>query len=432
MEPQVAESIRDARDTVMKQRESADAWGRLGIVFHAHGLKEEAADCYTRTIELSPEEFKWSYLLATVLQAVDLEGALVQAERASRLNPAYAPTHLLIGQLLEQMSRPQAALEAYRKAVSADPTLTAAGFALGRLHLARRDLEASQRLLERAARQQPKARSIHAFLARVYRLQNKEAEASRAAVTARRVVADVAVRDPVLGEMLDAAVSTAQYSSRALQAEAAGDYQNAESLYRRAIEIRPTDATLRYNFGNVLLLQGRSPEAEEQYRMTLELQPGDVKCRVNLGSALAIQDRFEEAMQEYRKALELDPTQADALVNLTALLLATGEVPQAARLYEKALERDPHQFDALLGLGRILASRQETGRAVGYFQRALEVRREDGSLHYELAVALAAERDFDDAWRHTHQARRLGVGVPEGFLAALREAMPEPEEASPP
>ena len=94
MEPQVVEKIRDARDTVMKQRGSGDAWGWLGMVLHAHDLKQEAAECYAQAIDLSLQEFKWSYLLATVLQDLDLEEALVHAQRASRLKPDYAPAHL--------------------------------------------------------------------------------------------------------------------------------------------------------------------------------------------------------------------------------------------------------------------------------------------------------------------------------------------------
>lgn len=341
MEPQVVEKIRDARATVMKQRESGDAWGWLGMVFHAHDLKQEAADCYAQAIDLSPEEFKWSYLLATVLQDVDLKEALVHAGRASRLKPDYVPAHLLVGQLLEHVSQPQSALEAYRKALSVDPNCTVAELALGRLYLAEGDLEASQRHLETAVQQQPNVGSIHAFLARLYRLQNKEAEATRSAVAARRRVADVRLNDPVLEEMFNAAASASRYRSRAIQAEAAGSYQNAEKLYRRAIELRSNDAFLHFNFGNVLLRQGKSLEAEEQYLRALEFQPGYVECHVNLGNALVFQDRVEEGVEQYRKALELDPTQTDARANLVSLLLATGKVAEAERLYENALESDP-------------------------------------------------------------------------------------------
>lgn len=426
MEPQVVETIRDARDAVMKQRKSAGAWGWLGMVFHAHDLKQEAAECYAQAIDLSPEEFKWSYLLATVLQDLDLEEALVRAERASRLKPDYVPAHLLVGQLLEQVSQPQSALEAFGRALSVDSNCTAAEFALGRLHLAEGDLEASQRHLETAARQQPNVGSIHAFLARLYRLQNKEAKATHSAVAARRRVANIALLDPVLEEMLNAAASASRYWGRAKQAEEAGNYQNAEKLYRRASELRPNDASLHHSFGNVLLVRGKLGEAEKHYRRTLELRPENVETLINLGIVLVSRNKLPEAIDLYGKVLEIEPGQVDALVNLAGVLLLSDEVQKAAQHFEKVLESDPDEVDALHGLGQSLLYQNEPRRAVGYLRRALEARPDEGRIHYHLAEALVGLEDFRSAWEHVHHAQGLGESIPEDFLALLQERMPEP------
>ena len=320
------------------------------------------------------------------------------------------------------MSQPQSALEAFRKVLSVDPNCTLAEFALGRLYLAEGNLEASQRHLETAAQQQPNVGSIHAFLARLYRLQKKEAKARRSAVAARRRTANITIKDAVLEEMLNAAASASRYWSRARQAEAAGNYQNAENLYRRTIELRPNDASFHYRFGNLLLLRGKLNEAEEHYRRTLELRPEQVETLINLASVLVYRSQLPEAINLYRKALEIEPGQVDALVKLAPVLLLNDE-KEAAQLFEKVLESDPDEVDALHGLGQILLSQHQPGRAVGYLRRALEARPDGGPIHYDLAKALAGIGDFRSAWDHVHYAQRLGQSVPESFLDFLRERL---------
>jgi hypothetical protein len=50
MEPQVREKLVSAREAVMEDIGSSDAWGRLGMVFHAHYLETEATPCYASAL----------------------------------------------------------------------------------------------------------------------------------------------------------------------------------------------------------------------------------------------------------------------------------------------------------------------------------------------------------------------------------------------
>ena len=361
MEPQVARKIQEAQKAVEEAPASSELWGRLGLVLHAHERNDEAVAAYERALELASDELRWAYLLARVLENVEPSRALHFAERASVADSSYAPAHLLRGRLLESANEMDEARTAYEKALAANPNSASAAFALGRLSLASGDLTPSQRYLERAAQRQPRASAIQASLARVYLLQGEEEKAQLAAEKAKRAGVQIFELDPVLNSMRDEMVSSVGFQIRANRAEARGELDRAEALYRELLVIRPEEANFHQNFASFLVRRSEPREAERHYLRALELDPGYVLAHVNLGKLFMRQRRAPEAVPFYRKALELEA---------------------------------------------------EPGSA---------------SLHFDLAVALAASGDFRSAWEHVHAAQSLGHAAPSDFLAALAEKMPEPQ-----
>ncbi len=416
MEPQVAEKVASARKAVADNPVSAKAWGHLGMVFHAHYLESEAAPCYTEAHRLDPDDFRWPYLLARILKSRDPGQALAVLDEAQPLKPDFAPLHLLAAELLETTGDSERAIDSYRRALSVDGGSAAAEFGIGRLVLAKGDLEESTKHLERAAKLAPEAGSIQATLSQLYHRLGREREATEAARRARRLHPDLDVRDPVLASVMEEAVSLVGYQSRALDAERAGDPLRAEALLRRAIEIRPADASLHYNFGNHLSRQGRLREAEESYRHALKLDAGHAATLVNLGILVAQNGSVGEAYHLFEKALEREPAHAGALLGLGNVAAAEGRLDEAVRLYERALESDPERPDSHYALARALAARGEIGFAIEHFLEALEGAPERGDIHLELAALYAKLGNVDAARRHILMARDLGLDPPDELL----------------
>ena len=87
-----------------------------------------------------------------------------------------------------------------------------------------------------------------------------------------------------------------------------GQFEEAVTAYRRAVEIKPGVAQLHCNLALALTQIGSIDEAIAACGRALELQP-DTPRRLhnNLGVALARVERFAEAARAYRRALELKP-----------------------------------------------------------------------------------------------------------------------------
>ncbi|QDV72670.1 Photosystem I assembly protein Ycf3 [Planctomycetes bacterium K2D] len=102
---------------------------------------------------------------------------------------------------------------------------------------------------------------------------------------------------------------------------AAGDYEQAASWYRKAIDAAPNNAGYPIYLGAVLAKQGRLHEAEEAHRTALTCDEGDIsEAYWNLGSVLRSRDRFADAAECFRAALLLDPDYAEAKAALDDVL----------------------------------------------------------------------------------------------------------------
>ncbi len=84
------------------------------------------------------------------------------------------------------------------------------------------------------------------------------------------------------------------------------------------------------------LEQGRLDEAERQLRRAVELAPGDAELRYNLAVALQAQGRRDEAEQAYRATVERMPEHGQARINLALLLVQRGELTEARAHLEAA------------------------------------------------------------------------------------------------
>ena len=150
-------------------------------------------------------------------------------------------------------------------------------------------------------------------------------------------------------------------NSKALLLQSAGKYDEAEPLYRQAMEIdaktigteHPEYATHLNNLAGLLRDMGRHDEAEPLFRQALEIDaktigtahPEFAKHLNNLALLLKVMGRYAEAEPLYRQAMEIDaktigtahPDYATDLNNLANLLRAMGRYDKAQPLYAQTM-----------------------------------------------------------------------------------------------
>jgi hypothetical protein len=113
-----------------------------------------------------------------------------------------------------------------------------------------------------------------------------------------------------------------------------GDLAGALSEIEQALVLDPTYAQAFNNRGIVRQAQGETGAAIEDYRRAIALKPDFAKAQVNLGSVLEREARREEALSCYEAAITLEPGYAEAQWNRALVLLAQGNFREGWQAYE--------------------------------------------------------------------------------------------------
>jgi tetratricopeptide (TPR) repeat protein len=167
-----------------------------------------------------------------------------------------------------------------------------------------------------------------------------------------QTVLDFAVRDlgrkvaPLARDSIREALHTAQTAEEwfqvALDSEQIGATGDAETAYRKAIEIDPGHVAARINLGRLRHVARSLAEAESLYREALAIEADHPTARFNLGVVLEDRGATGEAIREYCEAARLDPKVADVHYNLARLYQQSGDEQAALRHFSRfrALTRD--------------------------------------------------------------------------------------------
>ena len=133
------------------------------------------------------------------------------------------------------------------------------------------------------------------------------------------------------------------------------DWAGAESEFKRAIAINPTDADAHQMYGYYISSRGRSDEALREMQQAQALDPLSLPKITSLGEILYVARRYDEAIAAYRKALEMDPNSGFTHWAIGRAYLEKGMYPEAIASFQKAIPLSGDSPDEPAELGRAYA-----------------------------------------------------------------------------
>jgi Flp pilus assembly protein TadD len=135
---------------------------------------------------------------------------------------------------------------------------------------------------------------------------------------------------------------------------ARGALGDAESACRRALAAtRSKDARPWIALGMVLRQQGRLAEAETAYKRAVQLAPRDVFAHHNLGALLSQMDRAEDALAALNRAQSLGLGARELHINRGRALLQLYRAEEAESAYAKAVSLEPRDPVAQASLAQL-------------------------------------------------------------------------------
>ncbi len=150
-----------------------------------------------------------------------------------------------------------------------------------------------------------------------------------------------------------------------------GQFSQAESAYRKALQLESSFYPALVNLADLYRLQSRDQEGETILRQALKLAPDDANVHHALGLLLVRLSRKEEALEFFRQAATLQPDDPRHTYVYGIALNSMGRRGEAITVLEEAHHRhatNPQILQALLTLHRD----QGNEKAVSHYAEKLQ------------------------------------------------------------
>jgi tetratricopeptide (TPR) repeat protein len=137
----------------------------------------------------------------------------------------------------------------------------------------------------------------------------------------------------------------------------AGDYQGAEQMLNRALQLSPDDAQSESLLGWAQMHQEKYDDALLHFQRVLMRDPSNGLARVNVGYICLKKRIFGEAIEHLSRALRMDGDRKALLYAhfyLGLVYLEREMYDDAQAFFRKALELGPNLIEAYYELGRAL------------------------------------------------------------------------------
>ncbi len=306
------------------------------------------------------------------LQAGDFRGAQAMARRTLDLDPRSSEAHRLAGDGSLGLGQDSDAEREYAAAIVLDAGNSGAEYGLGRL-----------------AERQKKWNTAASHYRRALELNSKSVPAALGLGRSMEEVDKTAARI-AYGRAIEIDPSSAEARNDfGVFLIRSGEADRAVSELIEAVRLAPQKSVYHENLGRVLRRQGKIKEAEREVGEATSLSPNDTDAWATLGHLRMESKKYDEAATAFRAAADLDPTSEEAASGLSAALLEAGRAADAEAALTKALGANPKSAVLWNNLGVVRSRRATYPGAIEAFEKALEI---DGNFEAAKANLARAEQ----------------------------------------
>ena len=181
------------------------------------------------------------------------------------------------------------------------------------------------------------------------------------------------------------------------------DWPNAETRFRRAIDLNPQSSEAHYWYSYYLYAMGRMDEALAESRLAFELEPIAL-MNGNVARALLFARRYDEAIEECYKTLELDSNSALAYSVLGSAYEQQRNYNKAIEVFQKLVAVTHDNPSSLALLGHCYAVAGNKQGAMEILERLQKGYMKDSGTAYLFAILYIGLRQNDQSFMWLNKA----------------------------
>ncbi len=211
---------------------------------------------------------------------------------------------------------------------------------------------------------------------------------------------------------LDGSLPEAIAAVGLVKAQFDGDFEGAEQMYRRAIDLNPSLGTVHLLYAILLLEMDRLEEGAEHMRRALELDPLSPVIHAHMSVLRLAARRPDEALKYTRIALEVDPNYWRARFYQGEAYETKGMYQEAAAEYRKIAEEERLSLfgkHRLIYLYVAMGRRDEARKLFAETQKSLQEGKAKPQAMFSIALAHVALGQKDKAFEWLNRAADSGL-----------------------
>ncbi|MER2511227.1 tetratricopeptide repeat protein [Nitrosomonas ureae] len=221
------------------------------------------------------------------------------------------------------------------------------------------------------------------------------------------------------------------------------EYTNAESLYRKAMQLQPDNAAAAMGIAMIHNRTGQPAEALKILQKVWKAISGSKTKKTivpkaavlaQIGLAQQQTGRVIEALQSFREANKLRPSaelskliqnlenaveNPDTIAQLVSRanqLQHTGKLEEAAKLYHTALQLNPDHPETLHGLGLVLRAQKDLDGALPLIQQAIMMAPDRPGYYNDLGILFQERGEFEKAISFHKRALKVKADFLPAFI----------------
>lgn len=344
IDPEIVDAIGKARADVVQKPRSEEAWGKLAMVLHGNGFRDEAFICYGVAAELDEKAPLWPYLQGLILLGgSDTLAALPYLEKAAKLTPANSLPTAKLAETLLDLGRVDEAARLYETVLASSPGEAYAQFGLGQVAMTRKQYREALDLLKTVVDHPSCGKRARAMRVTAFeRLDDPNAaEAERQGMA--KLPEEAPWPDVAMDQVRKCQVGLNARLKLASQLAQQGKIDATVALLKSTVEAYPKSHTAWGFLGKGLGDLKDHAGSEQAFQKAIELAPSVDKAEhwYYLGLYRQEQKRFKEAAAAFRHTVELRPMDAEAHFSLGECLEAIEDRTGAAAAFRMALRHRP-------------------------------------------------------------------------------------------
>ncbi len=176
-----------------------------------------------------------------------------------------------------------------------------------------------------------------------------------------------------------------------------GDYETSLLNFLSVLRKNPERYDLHYKVAVLFLLNGQWPGAKQELTLVLVHRPEMLEAHEAMGLVHLQEKNYSQAIEEFQTVLGQDSQRVSALHLLGVAYLESGQPGKAVVQLRRALVIDPHHIASIAPLGQAYIDLKDCRQAIACLQRGLALDPKNEKLNYQLGMALAQDKHYNEA-----------------------------------